>query len=220
MPEDRPSGHQTAANPTAEFGRIPVAKAPRRRYRAATISCPSVCHCWLAQQCRTKKLVNHLRPALFTQRSPDNIQPDTPPCKASSHESRPLRKRLQATVTMEGSSGCQVRWLVDETHGAPNFAMRSSRSRPAAILLSTAIRTSTRCSCSKDRASCSKAIASTSWPAATLCWSAPTRFINSATPAKRRSSFSASCPTRLPNNPSRWPPSAAGRKNNRRSTAR
>jgi quercetin dioxygenase-like cupin family protein len=31
---------------------------------------------------------------------------------------------VQAPVTMEGSSGCQVRWLVDEQVGAPNFAMR------------------------------------------------------------------------------------------------
>lgn len=30
---------------------------------------------------------------------------------------------LQA-VTMAGSKGCQVRWLVDEQDGAPNFAMR------------------------------------------------------------------------------------------------
>ena len=27
-------------------------------------------------------------------------------------------------VTMEGSSGCTVRWLVDQQDGAPNFAMR------------------------------------------------------------------------------------------------
>jgi len=27
-------------------------------------------------------------------------------------------------VTMEGSSGCQVRWLVGPRDGAPNFAMR------------------------------------------------------------------------------------------------
>src|SRR5262249_55928732 len=31
---------------------------------------------------------------------------------------------VQAPVTMEGAVGCQVRWLVDETLGAPNFAMR------------------------------------------------------------------------------------------------
>ena len=27
-------------------------------------------------------------------------------------------------VTMEGASGCTVRWLVDQQDGAPNFAMR------------------------------------------------------------------------------------------------
>jgi quercetin dioxygenase-like cupin family protein len=27
-------------------------------------------------------------------------------------------------VTMEGSSGCEVRWLIGEKDGAPNFAMR------------------------------------------------------------------------------------------------
>lgn len=36
----------------------------------------------------------------------------------------------QAPVTMEGSSGCQVRWLVDETGGAPNFAMRQFEVAP------------------------------------------------------------------------------------------
>lgn len=30
----------------------------------------------------------------------------------------------QAAVNMEGASGCQVRWLIDEQQGAPNFAMR------------------------------------------------------------------------------------------------
>jgi quercetin dioxygenase-like cupin family protein len=30
----------------------------------------------------------------------------------------------QAPVVMEGAAGCRVRWLVDETQGAPNFAMR------------------------------------------------------------------------------------------------
>ncbi len=33
-------------------------------------------------------------------------------------------KVVQAPVTMEGAFGCQVRWLVDEQQGAPNFAMR------------------------------------------------------------------------------------------------
>jgi quercetin dioxygenase-like cupin family protein len=36
----------------------------------------------------------------------------------------------QAPVTMEGSSGCQVRWLVDEKQGAPNFAMRQFEVAP------------------------------------------------------------------------------------------
>jgi quercetin dioxygenase-like cupin family protein len=36
----------------------------------------------------------------------------------------------QAPVTMEGSSGCQVRWLVDEKNGAPNFAMRQFEVAP------------------------------------------------------------------------------------------
>lgn len=36
----------------------------------------------------------------------------------------------QAPVTMEGSSGCQVRWLVDESTGAPNFAMRQFEVAP------------------------------------------------------------------------------------------
>jgi quercetin dioxygenase-like cupin family protein len=27
-------------------------------------------------------------------------------------------------VTMEGSHGCRVRWLIDQSDGAPNFAMR------------------------------------------------------------------------------------------------
>lgn len=33
-------------------------------------------------------------------------------------------------VTMEGSSGCTVRWLVDENDGAPNFAMRQFEVQP------------------------------------------------------------------------------------------
>ncbi len=36
----------------------------------------------------------------------------------------------QAPVTMEGAAGCQVRWLVDEKHGAPNFAMRQFEVAP------------------------------------------------------------------------------------------
>jgi quercetin dioxygenase-like cupin family protein len=36
----------------------------------------------------------------------------------------------QVPVTMEGSSGCQVRWLVDESTGAPNFAMRQFEVAP------------------------------------------------------------------------------------------
>ena len=36
----------------------------------------------------------------------------------------------QAPVTMEGASGCQVRWLVDASEGAPNFAMRQFEVAP------------------------------------------------------------------------------------------
>ncbi len=36
----------------------------------------------------------------------------------------------QAPVQMEGASGCQVRWLVDEQQGAPNFAMRQFEVAP------------------------------------------------------------------------------------------
>ncbi len=35
-----------------------------------------------------------------------------------------------APVTMEGAVGCQVRWLVDEAQGAPNFAMRQFEVAP------------------------------------------------------------------------------------------
>ncbi len=33
-------------------------------------------------------------------------------------------------VTMEGSSGCQVRWLLSRDDGAPNFAMRQFEIEP------------------------------------------------------------------------------------------
>ena len=36
----------------------------------------------------------------------------------------------QVPVVMEGSSGCQVRWLIDESQGAPNFAMRQYEVSP------------------------------------------------------------------------------------------
>jgi quercetin dioxygenase-like cupin family protein len=36
----------------------------------------------------------------------------------------------KAPVTMEGAVGCQVRWLVDEAQGAPNFAMRQFEVAP------------------------------------------------------------------------------------------
>jgi quercetin dioxygenase-like cupin family protein len=36
----------------------------------------------------------------------------------------------KAPVTMEGAIGCQVRWLVDEDQGAPNFAMRQFEVAP------------------------------------------------------------------------------------------
>jgi quercetin dioxygenase-like cupin family protein len=35
-----------------------------------------------------------------------------------------------APVTMEGSTGCRVRWLVDDKDGAPNFAMRQFEVEP------------------------------------------------------------------------------------------
>lgn len=35
-----------------------------------------------------------------------------------------------APVTMEGSAGCRVRWLVDDKDGAPNFAMRQFEVEP------------------------------------------------------------------------------------------
>ncbi len=36
----------------------------------------------------------------------------------------------QQSVEMEGSQGCQVRWLVGEPDGAPNFAMRQFEVAP------------------------------------------------------------------------------------------
>ncbi len=36
----------------------------------------------------------------------------------------------QAPVTMPGSSGCQVRWLIGQPDGAPNFAMRQFEVEP------------------------------------------------------------------------------------------
>jgi quercetin dioxygenase-like cupin family protein len=36
----------------------------------------------------------------------------------------------KSPVTMEGAVGCQVRWLVDEAQGAPNFAMRQFEVAP------------------------------------------------------------------------------------------
>ena len=35
-----------------------------------------------------------------------------------------------APVTMPGAHGCQVRWLLDEKQGAPNFAMRQFEVEP------------------------------------------------------------------------------------------
>jgi quercetin dioxygenase-like cupin family protein len=34
-------------------------------------------------------------------------------------------------VTMQGATGCTVRWLVDDKDGAPNFAMRQFEVEPA-----------------------------------------------------------------------------------------
>lgn len=42
-----------------------------------------------------------------------------------SHQSVPSQP-----VTMEGSQGCTVRWLVGEAEGAPNFAMRQFEVAP------------------------------------------------------------------------------------------
>lgn len=36
----------------------------------------------------------------------------------------------QQAVEMEGASGCQVRWLIGEPDGAPNFAMRQFEVAP------------------------------------------------------------------------------------------
>jgi quercetin dioxygenase-like cupin family protein len=40
------------------------------------------------------------------------------------------RDVVKAPVTMEGAVGCEVRWLVDEAQGAPNFAMRQFEVAP------------------------------------------------------------------------------------------
>ncbi len=45
--------------------------------------------------------------------------------KVQSSESVELQK-----VTMEGSSGCQVRWLLSREDGAPSFAMRQFEVEP------------------------------------------------------------------------------------------
>jgi len=45
--------------------------------------------------------------------------------KIQHHENVP-----QAPVTMQGASGCTVRWLVGEPEGAPNFAMRQFEVAP------------------------------------------------------------------------------------------
>lgn len=42
----------------------------------------------------------------------------------------PLEAVAAADVTMPGAVGCRVRWLVDETDGAPNFAMRQFEVAP------------------------------------------------------------------------------------------
>ncbi|MBL9093979.1 MAG: cupin domain-containing protein [Planctomycetaceae bacterium] len=42
----------------------------------------------------------------------------------------PYEAVSSAPVTMPGSQGCAVRWLVDETDGAPNFAMRQFEVAP------------------------------------------------------------------------------------------
>jgi quercetin dioxygenase-like cupin family protein len=41
-----------------------------------------------------------------------------------------LEQVAAAPVTMEGASGCRVRWLIDEQDGAPNFAMRQFEIEP------------------------------------------------------------------------------------------
>lgn len=45
--------------------------------------------------------------------------------KITNHEQVPANE-----VTMEGASGCQVRWLVGEKDAAPNFAMREFEVAP------------------------------------------------------------------------------------------
>lgn len=42
----------------------------------------------------------------------------------------PLQSVPAADVTMPGAHNCRVRWLVDETDGAPNFAMRQFEVAP------------------------------------------------------------------------------------------
>lgn len=43
---------------------------------------------------------------------------------------QPSRSVELQPVTMEGSSGCQVRWLLSGSDGAPNFAMRQFEVAP------------------------------------------------------------------------------------------
>ena len=42
----------------------------------------------------------------------------------------PYEEVKSVEVTMPGSHACRVRWLVDETDGAPNFAMRQFEVAP------------------------------------------------------------------------------------------
>lgn len=42
----------------------------------------------------------------------------------------PLEQVPQQPVQMEGAHGCQVRWLLGEREGAPNFAMRQFEVAP------------------------------------------------------------------------------------------
>lgn len=43
---------------------------------------------------------------------------------------QPAKQTPSQPVTMEGSQGCTVRWLVGQAQGAPNFAMRQFEVAP------------------------------------------------------------------------------------------
>jgi hypothetical protein len=94
-------------------------------------------------------------------------------------------------VEMEGSSGCRVRWLVDEKDGAPTFAMRQFEVAPGGHTPQHFHDYEHEVFVLEAAASCSKPAASIRCELATWYSSNRTKFINSATPAPARSSFSA-----------------------------